>query len=129
MAMPADTARIDSLQAKPIGAGWWYSNKLIRNINLMFIDLAFYKRKVLASDSVIMVQDTIITNQSLEITKKDRDLETSRNSEKQANFKAEFFEKFATKQQDLTIKAVKNQNKVFLIGGAIIGALIVMVFK
>lgn len=127
MRMPVDTLqplKIDTLQAKPQGVGWWYSNKVIRNINLMFTDLEKYKRKVSWSDTVISVQDTLIARQNMTIETQKKDVEKARTSESQANFRADFYEKFATKQQDLTLKVLQKQNKTYLVLGVITGVLI-----
>lgn len=112
--------------AKPQGAGWWYSNKLIKNVNLMFLDLASYKQKVSWGDSVITTQDTIIAHQESELTIQKKSVITAQSFEAQSKFKADFYEKFAEKQQNITFQVLQKQNRNNLIIGVVAGVLITL---
>lgn len=90
----------------------------------MFLDLEKFKQKVSWGDSIIVIQDTLIARQSKTIESQKKDVETAKNSEKEANFKADFYAKFADKQQDLTIKILQKQNKFYAIFGVISGILL-----
>jgi acid phosphatase family membrane protein YuiD len=84
------------------------------------------KNKVAWGDTIIAQQDTTIARQKYIIVAKDAEIQSARTSEREAKYRADFFQTFAKEQQTITYKTLQKQNKTFLLFGASLGVLITM---